>query len=190
MRFFSFSGCIATYVQEMDPLRCTNLVHARPQKLQLPGKFRSNFHRNHGIRDVWLSNSVFSALFRLFHRNLALEAYFNCIFYQSHVILWNNFRAIFAALSSFVFTLFAYHVVSLTASEELLLKFHASVLIFRSETPVLANKVSVPLSRLTGFTKNGFWRLKLGVIFTLKKRTEGVSHKGLKKVCYKKMFCL
>ena len=76
------------------------------------------------------------------------------------------FVRFFAALSSFVFTLFAYHVVSLTASEELLLKFHASVLIFRTETPVLANKGSVPLSRLTAFTKDDFWRLKLGVIFT------------------------
>ena len=78
----------------------------------------------------------------------------------------------FAALSSFVFTLFAYHAVSLTASEELLLKFHASVLIFRTETAVLANKVSVPLYRLTGFTKNDFWGVKLGVIFTLKKASE------------------
>ena len=125
----------------------------------------------------------------------------------------------FAALSSFVFTFFAYHVVSLTVSEELLLKFHPSVLIFRTETPVLANKV--PLYRLTGFTKNDFWGLKLGVIFTLKKKegattsfpgslilspgaseapgvkmrdpgneVETVSHKGIKKVCYNKMFCL
>ena len=71
----------------MDSLRCTDLVHARAQKLQLPGEFRSNFRRNHGIRDVWLLNSVFSAFFRLFDRNLALEAYFNCIFYQTHVIV-------------------------------------------------------------------------------------------------------
>ena len=44
-------------------------------------------------------------------------------FYQGHVILLerNDFRALFSSLSSFVFTLFAYHVVSLTASEELLI---------------------------------------------------------------------
>ena len=63
----------------MDSLRCTDLAHARAKKLQLPGEFRSNFRRNHGIRDVWLSNSVFSAFFRLFDRNVALEALFNCI---------------------------------------------------------------------------------------------------------------
>ena len=71
----------------MDSLCSTDLVHARAQKLQLPGEFWSNFRPNHGTRDVWLSNSVFSAFFRLLDRNLALEAYFNCIFYQSHVIL-------------------------------------------------------------------------------------------------------
>ena len=71
----------------MDSLHKTDLGHARAQKLQLPDEFWSNFCRNHGIRDVWLSNSVFSAFFRLFDRNLALEAYFNCIFYHSHVIL-------------------------------------------------------------------------------------------------------
>mgnify|MGYP000438789627 CR=1 FL=1 len=65
----------------MDSLRCTDLVHARAQKLQLPGEFWRNFRRNHGIRDVWLSNSVFSAFFRLFDRNLALVAYFICIFF-------------------------------------------------------------------------------------------------------------
>ena len=74
----------------MDSLRCADLqlVDARAQKLQLLGEFGANFCRNHGIRDVWLSNSVFSAaVFRLFDRNLAPEAYFNCSFYQSHVIL-------------------------------------------------------------------------------------------------------
>ena len=47
-------------------------------------------------------------------------------FYQGHVILKerNNFRAIFFSLSRFVFTLLVYHVVSITASEELLLKLH------------------------------------------------------------------
>ena len=44
-----------------------------------------------------------------------------------------------------------------------------TVLIFRAETPVLANEVSVILCRITGFTKNDFWQLNLGVIFTLKK---------------------
>ena len=68
---------------------CTDLVHARAQKLQLRarGEFRSNFRFNHGTRDVRLSNQVFSAFFRLLDRNLALVAYFNCIFHQSHVIL-------------------------------------------------------------------------------------------------------
>ena len=59
----------------MDSLRCTDLVHARAQKLELPGEFRANFRRNHGTRDVWLSNLVFSAFFRLFDRNLALVGF-------------------------------------------------------------------------------------------------------------------
>ena len=42
-------------MQEMDSLRCTDLLHARAQKLQLPGEVHNNFCRNHGIRDVWLS---------------------------------------------------------------------------------------------------------------------------------------
>ena len=70
----------------MDPLRCTELLHAGAQKLQLPGELQSNIRRNHGIRDVWLSNSVFSGFFRLFERKplsigfSAKEAYFNSIF--------------------------------------------------------------------------------------------------------------
>ena len=70
------------------------------------------------------------------------------------------------------------------------ISLHASVLIFTAETPVLANEVSVLLCRITGFTKNDFWKLKLGVIFTLrkKKKTEGVSNKGLEKVYYKRLF--
>ena len=129
LQFFAFSRWIAIHVQEMDSLCCTDLLHARAQKLQLPGEVQSNSCRNHGIPNVWLWNSAFSEFFRLFEsksRSIGLSAkksYFNCIFYQGHVILWerNNFRAIFSFLSSFVFTLFAYHVVSLTASEELLI---------------------------------------------------------------------
>ena len=117
--FFSFSGWIAIHVEEMDSLRCTDLVHARAQKLPLPGEFRGNFRFNHGTRDVWLSNSVFSAFFRLFDRNLALLAYFNCIFHQSHVILWNHFRAIFRRFVLICFHFVCtYHIVSITASEE------------------------------------------------------------------------
>ena len=75
---------------------------------------QSNSCRKHWIPNVWLSNSVFSELFRLFEskgRSIGLSAkksYFKYIFYLGHVILWerNNFRAIFSSLSSFVFILF------------------------------------------------------------------------------------
>ena len=33
----------------MDSLRCTDLLHARAQKLQLPGEVQSHSGRNHGI---------------------------------------------------------------------------------------------------------------------------------------------
>ena len=52
----------------------------------IPGELQSNIRRNHGIRDVWLLNSVFSGFFRLFERKplsigfSAKEAYFNSIF--------------------------------------------------------------------------------------------------------------
>ena len=129
LQFLAFSRWIASHAQEMDSLCCTDLLHARAQNLHLPGWVQSNSCRNQGIPDVWLSNSVFSEIFKLFESNSrsiglsAKKSYFGCIFYEGHVILWerNNFRAIFFALSSFVFTLLAYHVVSLTASEELLL---------------------------------------------------------------------
>ena len=115
----------------MNSLWYTDLLHASAQKPQFPGEFQGNFRRDHGIRDVWLSNSVFSEFFRLFDgkiRSICLSArrkFFNSIFYQGYVILCdrNNFRSIFFALSRFVFTLFAFHVVSRTASEGLLLKF-------------------------------------------------------------------
>ena len=49
---------------------------------------------------------------------------------------------------------------------------------------------------ITGFTKNDFWRLKLGVIFTLKERKkekkgkkQGISNKGRKKDILEKLFC-
>ena len=77
----------------MDLLRCTDLLHARAQKLQLPDEVQSNSYQNHGIPDVWLSNSVFSEFFRLFEsnpRSIGLsvkKSYFNCIFYQSRMIL-------------------------------------------------------------------------------------------------------
>ena len=107
-------------------------------------------------------------------RSIALSAkksYFNNIFSKAMSFYENEIISVrFFLLASFVFTLLAYHVVSLMASEELLLKkisLHASVLIFRAETPVLANEVSVLLCRITGFTKNDFWQLKMGVIFTL-----------------------
>ena len=84
--FFVF--WINSYSCARDGLIAQNRFgHARAQKLQLHDEFWSNFRRNRGIRDVWLSNSVFSAFFRLFDRNLALKAYFNCILYHSHVIL-------------------------------------------------------------------------------------------------------
>ena len=84
---------MAFHVQEMDSLRCTDLLHARAEKQQLPGEVQSNSCRNHGIPDVWLSNSVFLAFFRLFEsksRCIGLSAkksYLNCIFYQGNVIL-------------------------------------------------------------------------------------------------------
>ena len=77
----------------MDSLRRTDLPHTRAQKLQLPGEVQSNSCRNHGIPDVCLSNSAFSEFFRLFEsksRSIGLsvkKSYFNCIFYQGHVIL-------------------------------------------------------------------------------------------------------
>ena len=70
----------------MDSLRCNDLLHARAQKLQLPGEVQSSFLRHHGIRDVWLSNSGFSEFFRLFERKprsidlSAKDGYFNSIF--------------------------------------------------------------------------------------------------------------
>ena len=61
----------------MDSLRCTDLLHARAQKLQLPGEVQSNSCRSHGIPDVWLSNAVSSEFFRLFEsksRSIGLSA--------------------------------------------------------------------------------------------------------------------
>ena len=64
---------------------------------------------------------------------------------------------------------------------------HAIVSIFRAETSVLANEVTVLSWSVTVFffklwhTKIDFWRINLGVIFTFKTTTaEGVSNKGLK----------
>ena len=62
---------------------------------------------------------------RLFDRNLcftglsARRAYLESIFCQCHVILWdrNYFLPIFSTLSTFLFTLFTFHVVSCTASQ-------------------------------------------------------------------------
>ena len=87
----------------MDSLRCSDLLHGRAQKVQLPNEVQSNSCCSHGFPDVWLSNSVFSEFFRLFEsksRSIGLTAkksYIICIFYQGHVILWEkyNFRALF-----------------------------------------------------------------------------------------------
>ena len=63
----------------------------------------------------------FRNFFRLFERKLR-ACYLSSIFYQGHVILFDrsSFRVIFFALSSFVFTMFTFHVVSRTV----LLHFH------------------------------------------------------------------
>ena len=159
MHFFAFSTWIAIHVQEMDSLRCSDLLHGRAQKVQLPNEVQSNSCCSHGFPDVWLSNSVFSEFFRLFEsksRSIGLSAkksYFNCIFYQGHVILWkrNNYRAIFSSFSSF-FLLCLHN----TLWAPVIILLQASVFIVRAETPGLANKVSVLLCRITGFTKNDF----------------------------------
>ena len=117
----------------MDPLRCTELLHARAQKLQLLPEVQSNFRRYHGIRDVWLSNLVFAEFFRLFERKLRLallawqpKSLISIAFLSRRCdsMRTKYFPCNFFSLSSFVFTLLAYQVVSLTASEELLLTFH------------------------------------------------------------------
>ena len=115
-----------SYVQEMDSLRCTDLLHARAQKLQLPGEVQSNSCRNHGIPDVWLSNSVFSEFFQTVRKQISLYWLVSQkVLFQLHFLSEScdsmRKKYFFSSLSSFVFTLFPYHVVSLTASEELLL---------------------------------------------------------------------
>ena len=144
----------------------TDLLHTRAQKLQLPGEVQSNSCRNHGIPNVWLSNSVFSEFFRLFKsksRSIGLSAkksYLNCIFYQGLLIPWerNNFRAIF-----FLFVIICFHFVCISCCVThsvrgipAIILLHVSVLFVRAETPGLANKVSVLLCRITGFTRNDF----------------------------------
>ena len=59
---------MAIRVQEMDPLHCTDLLHARAQKLQLPPEVQSNFRRYCGIRDVWLSKLGFFGVFQIIRK--------------------------------------------------------------------------------------------------------------------------
>ena len=85
-----------------------------------------------------LSNSVFSDFFKIIRQKAswfidlsAREAYFNRIFYQGHVILWErkNFRVIFFCFFHHLFSLcllIICVVSSRTASERLLLKFHCT----------------------------------------------------------------
>ena len=82
---------MAIHVQEMDPFRCTDLLQARAQKLQLPPEVQSNFRRYCGIRDVWLSKLGFFGVFQIIRkkakpRSIGLSAkksYFNCIFIKA-----------------------------------------------------------------------------------------------------------
>ena len=77
------------------------------------------------FRDVKLDCRFFQILSDYSTEIFALLAFqlegpiWKAFFFQCHVILWDKkcFRAIFSALSTFLFTLFTFHVASRTASK-------------------------------------------------------------------------
>ena len=75
----------------------------------------------------------FLDFFRLFERKLR-ACHLSSIFSQGHVILFDrsSFRVIFFALSSFVFTMFTFHVMSRTV----LLKFHYTLACSLMKKPI------------------------------------------------------
>ena len=164
-------------------------ARASSKKLQLPPQVQSNFRRYRGIRDVWLSNLFFFGVFQIIRkkakpRSIGLSAkrsYFNCIFikamwfYENEIISMQFFLFV---IICFQFACISRCLTHGVRGGPVKISLHASVLIFRAETPVLANEVSVILCRITGFTKNDFWQLKLGVIFTLKKKKKKKRQRG------------
>ena len=93
----------------------------------------ANIHRSELVTFGFRILSSFSDFFRLFERKLR-ACYLSSIFYQGHVILFDrsSFRVIFFALSSFVFTMFTFHVVSRTV-----LKFHCTQACSFMKKPIL-----------------------------------------------------
>ena len=130
---FIFAIFLGFLVAKMNSYSCAKdafivphwfAARAGAQKLHLPGKVQSNFRRIHGISWCLVFEFNFFGVFQIIQQKASLywlvsqRGLFQLNFYRGLVILWerNNFRAIFFALSLFVFTLFSYYVASRTAS--------------------------------------------------------------------------